>query len=48
MYAAVCREIAGERARADSLYALFGQRTGGTRAQIEEYSARLRASVPGR
>ncbi len=48
MYAAVCLDLADEPAPAESLYVVVGQRTGETRAQIADWAARLRASVPGR
>jgi hypothetical protein len=48
MFAAVCREFAGEQARADSLYVVAGRRIGQPPTRIAEWAAQLRATLPRR
>jgi hypothetical protein len=47
-YAAVCWEVSGDEARADSLIAAAGSRMGLAPAQLQDWIARLRESFPGR
>jgi hypothetical protein len=48
MFAAVCREVAGASGSAERGYVTVQARTGGTRKQVMDWAARLRASMPRR